>query len=40
MATETNYLHLKEFDFDPSDRPAIYPHMSYGKYTYPSSIID
>ena len=35
MAPEVNYQHYREFDFDESDRPAIYPHESYGKLTYP-----
>lgn len=37
MATDTNYMHYREYDFDPADRPAIYPHFSYGKFTYPAT---
>ena len=30
-----NYQHYREFDFDESDRPTIFPHDSYGKFIFP-----
>ncbi len=36
-ATEANYWHYKEYDFDPADRPVVYPHASYGKFTFPAA---
>lgn len=35
MAPDSNYMHYREYDFDITDRPAIFPHASYGKYIYP-----
>jgi WD40 repeat protein len=36
MATDSNYWHQREYDFDIADRPAIFPHPSYGKYVFPA----
>lgn len=35
LAPELNYIHMREYDFEAADRPAIFPHASYGKYIYP-----
>lgn len=37
---EANYWQHREYDFDQSDRPTIYPHATYGKLVYPSAYTD
>lgn len=34
-APEINYMHYREYDFDESDRPVIYPQEGYGKFLFP-----
>jgi hypothetical protein len=39
MATENNYNQFREYDFDIADRPSIFPHPSYGKFTFPANTL-
>lgn len=36
-APEINYQHYRDYDFDESDRPMLFPHESYGKSIFPVS---
>ena len=36
LATELYYWQHSEYDFDPQDRPVVFPHSSYGKHVFPS----
>ena len=35
QASENNYWHYREMDFDMEDRPSIMPHDSYGRFYFP-----
>lgn len=36
-APEINYQHYRDYDFDETDRPMMFPHESYGKSIFPIS---